>query len=386
MEAEGTYDYDLFVIGAGSGGLSAAKAAASYGKKVAICDFVKPSPQGTSWGIGGTCVNVGCIPKKLMHFAAQVGDLRQDQQETGWEVDTTLAHNWERMQANVGNYIKGLNWGYKKELMGLSIKVLTKLGKVMDAHTVQLTDKKGKQMTVTADKILVAVGGRPIILDVPGKEHCITSDDVFWMPKSPGKTLVIGAGYIALECGGFLSGLGNDVSIMVRSIALRGFDQDMVARITDNMVEHGVRFLQKSTPDSFEKLESGKILAKWTSVEDGSQQHSEEFDTVLMGVGRAPDTANLGLESAGLTLVKGRVQVDQYYQTSVPSIYAIGDIIIDSPELTPVAIREGKITAQAMYGDKTTIKTLNYDLIATTVFTPLEYASIGLSEDKAVTK
>lgn len=179
---ETTFDWDLFVIGAGSGGLATAKRASKvYGKKVAICDLVRPSPQGTKWGIGGTCVNVGCIPKKLMHFAAQSGELRKDQAECGWSMDLDKKHDWEKMLDNVNNYIRGLNWGYKKELVAAGVRVYRNYGKVIDKHTVQLIDEKGKTSTVTAERILIAVGGRPTYLDVPGsKECCISSDDLFW--------------------------------------------------------------------------------------------------------------------------------------------------------------------------------------------------------------
>lgn len=208
MKEERKYDYDLFVIGAGSGGISAARRAASYGKKVGICDFVKPSPKGTKWGVGGTCVNVGCIPKKLMHFAGLCGEMRHDQQETGWNVDSTVQHDWKKMKTNVGNHIKGLNWGYKKTFIAEKIKYRNELASFVDNHTVKLVNSKGKESTVTAEHIIIGVGGRPTYLDVPGcKEHCISSDDLFWLNEAPGKSLVIGAGYIAMECGGFIRGI-----------------------------------------------------------------------------------------------------------------------------------------------------------------------------------
>lgn len=382
MEHE--YEFDLFVIGAGSGGISAARRAAALGKKVAICDYVKPSPQGTKWGVGGTCVNVGCIPKKLMHFASMSGELRHDQIECGWEVDTSVQHNWEKMLENVGNYIRGLNWGYKKTFIAEKIKYIPKLASFIDNHTIKLVDAKGKEDKVTANHIVIATGGRPTYLDVPGlKENCITSDDLFWQKKAPGKTLVIGAGYIALECGGFVKGMGHEVAVMVRSVPLRNFDQDMVAKIVEKMEELGVRFLNQSNPSSFEKLENGKILAKW-SANGLPEVFEEEFDTILLATGRTPDLSGLNLEAVNVELKWSKVVVDKHNRTSTENIFAIGDIIVGSPELTPVAIREGILLAEYLYANST--KTLNYSLIATTIFTPLEYSCIGLSEEKAIEK
>lgn len=380
MEQE--YDYDFFVIGAGSGGISAARRAAALGKKVAICDFVKPSPQGTKWGVGGTCVNVGCIPKKLMHFAALSGELRHDQQECGWTVDPSVAHDWNKMRENVSNHIRGLNWGYKKAFIAEKIKFFPKLASFIDNHTIKLVDKKGRESQITADNVLIATGGRPTYLDVPGlKELCITSDDLFWQKKAPGKTLVIGAGYIALECGGFIKGMGHEVAIMVRSVPLRSFDQDMVGKVVEYMEETGVRFLNKSTPNSFEKLESGKILAKWNS--DGTEV-SEEFDTILLATGRTPDLSGLNLEAVGVELKWKRVVVDENKKTTADNIYALGDIIVDAPELTPVAIKEGIYLIDRLYNNGT--RRVNYNFIATTIFTPLEYSCIGFSEVKAQEK
>lgn len=380
MEQE--YDYDLFVIGAGSGGISAARRAAKLGKKVAICDFVKPSPQGTKWGVGGTCVNVGCIPKKLMHFASLSGELRHDQIECGWNVDVNGQHDWNKMREHVNNHIRGLNWGYKKTFIAEGIKFLPKLASFVDAHTIKLVDKKGRESQLTAETVVIATGGRPTYLDVPGlKENCVTSDDIFWQKEAPGKTLVVGAGYIALECGGFIRGMGHEVAVLVRSVPLRNFDQDMVGKIVEKMEETGVRFLMKSTPNSFEKLESGKILAKWQC---GEEEISEEFDTILLATGRTPDLSGLNLEAVGVELKWKRVVVDENKKSSADNIYAIGDIIVDSPELTPVAIKEGIFLAERLYNNGT--RKVNYEYIATTIFTPLEYSCIGYSEVKAIEK
>ncbi len=194
-----SYDYDFFVIGGGSGGLSASKQAASLGKKVALADFVKPTPIGTKWGIGGTCVNVGCIPKKMMHHSGMMYESLSEIEKIGYPEKVPKKHDWTTMVNNVQNYIKKLNFGYKFALKKENVTYFNKYAKLIDNHTIELSDNTGVTKTVTADKILVAVGGRPNYLDVEGaNELCITSDDIFSLKKAPGKTLVVGASYIAL--------------------------------------------------------------------------------------------------------------------------------------------------------------------------------------------
>ncbi|XP_031574557.1 uncharacterized protein LOC116308308 isoform X1 [Actinia tenebrosa] len=222
------YDYDLVVIGGGSGGLACSKEAASFGKKVAVLDYVTPSPQGTTWGLGGTCVNVGCIPKKLMHHASLLREAIRDAKKYGWETPDNINFNWETLVTGVQNHVKSLNWGHRVKLNDKKIKYLPALGSLLDSHTIKAVSKSGKEEIVTAENIVIAVGGRPRFpSDVPGAlEHFISSDDLFSLKKEPGKTLVIGASYVALECAGFLAGLGYDSSVMMRSIPLRGFDQN----------------------------------------------------------------------------------------------------------------------------------------------------------------
>jgi len=237
---EHEFDYDLVVIGGGSGGLAASKEAAALGKKVAVLDFVKPTPLGTTWGLGGTCVNVGCIPKKLMHQAALLGEAIKDSSKFGWEADQEkVNHNWESMVQGVQDYIGGLNWNYKLELRDKNVKYLNSYGVIKDKHTIECTNKRGKVEAITSQNIVIATGERPVYLDIPGVEHCISSDDLFSLPQHPGKTLVVGASYVALECAGFLKGVGVDTTVMVRSIYLRGFDQQC-ANIVGNYL--GKRF------------------------------------------------------------------------------------------------------------------------------------------------
>lgn len=378
MEQE--FAYDLLVIGGGSGGISAARSAAALGKKVALCDFVKPSPQGTKWSVGGTCVNVGCIPKKLMHYAASFGELRHDQINCGWKLEEKTEFDWLSMKKNVSSHIYSTNSGYKKTFRSEKVTYLNKLASFVDKHTILLSDGKAPDEQVTAKYILIATGGRPNYPEVPGlKENCISSDDIFWMKKAPGKTLVIGAGYIALECGGFLRGMGFDVSILVRSTPLRNFDQDMVARVVERMTDIGVKFHNNSNPESFEKTESGMVLAKWKNAAGEIVQ--EEFETVLVATGRAPDLSGLNLPAVGVQLKDSKVIVDPHHKTTTENIFAVGDIIVGSPELTPVAIKEGAYLAEYLFNNGT--KTVRYDCVPTTIFTPLEYARIGLSEEDA---
>lgn len=248
------FEYDLFVIGGGSGGISAARHAAEAGKKVALADFVQPSPIGTKWGLGGTCVNVGCIPKKMMHYAATLAEARKDQELSGWAPDMAQTHDWNKMVKNVQMHIKGLNWGYKSDMMKLKVKYFNSYATFEDAHTIKLDNGKGKVEQVTADKIIIATGGRPSYPGIPGdKEFGITSDDMFSLQKAPGKTLVVGASYVALECAGFLAALGYDTTVMVRSIFLRGFDQDMANRIGAYMADNHCKFIRNATPSKLEK-------------------------------------------------------------------------------------------------------------------------------------
>lgn len=374
--AEPEYEYDLFVIGGGSGGLAAAKQAADLGVKVAVADFVKPSPAGTTWGLGGTCVNVGCIPKKLMHISSLYRETQVDAHGMGWE--TKSSHSWSSMVTQVDNYIKSLNWGAKTDLRSKAVKYYNAFATFKDPHTISLDNGKGKVEEVTAKNILIACGGRPSYGDYPGvKECCISSDDIFWQKKAPGKTLVVGASYIALECAGFISALGFDVTVMVRSILLRGFDQDISNMIGTYMERHGVGFAREMVPSKFEKTADGKVKVFVKDAEYGV------FDTVLMAIGRTGCAGQLNLEAAGLSYnaKSGKVDVNDNDQTSVPHIYAIGDVIEGKPELTPVAIQAGKLLCRRLFGGAT--KKMDYTDVATTVFTPIEYGCVGYSEEDA---
>ncbi|XP_009328195.1 PREDICTED: thioredoxin reductase 3 [Pygoscelis adeliae] len=381
------YDYDLIIIGGGSGGLACSKEAAALGKKVMVLDYVVPTPLGTSWGLGGTCVNVGCIPKKLMHQAALLGQALQDSRKYGWQYEQQVKHNWEIMVEAIQNYIGSLNWGYRVSLREKSVTYLNSYGEFIEPHKIKATNRKGQVSYHTAETFVLATGERPRYLGIPGdKEYCITSDDLFSLPYCPGKTLVVGASYVALECAGFLAGLGLDVTVMVRSILLRGFDQEMAEKVGAYMETHGIKFIRKFVPVQVEQLEEGmpgrlKVTAKST---EGPEIFEEEYNTVLIAIGRDACTRNIGLETIGVKINEknGKVPVNDEEQTNVPYVYAIGDILDGKLELTPVAIQAGKLLARRLYGGSST--KCDYINVPTTVFTPLEYGSCGLAEERAV--
>ncbi|XP_075039747.1 thioredoxin reductase 3 [Mixophyes fleayi] len=381
------YDYDLIVIGGGSGGLACSKEAAALGKKVMVLDYVVPTPLGASWGLGGTCVNVGCIPKKLMHQAALLGQSLKDSRKFGWEYDEQVQHNWDTMRENIQSYIGSLNWGYRVSLRDKNVRYENSYGEFVEPHKIKATNRRGKESFFTAEKFVVATGERPRYLDIPGdKEFCITSDDLFSLSHCPGKTLVVGASYVALECAGFLAGIGLDVTVMVRSIFLRGFDQEMAERAGAYMETHGVKFIKKFVPTSIEQLEPGtpgrlKVVAKST---EGDAVIEEEYNTVLVAVGRDSCTRNIGLEKIGVKINErnGKIPVTDEEQTNVPYVYAIGDILDGKLELTPVAIQAGRLLARRLYAGST-VK-CDYINVPTTVFTPMEYGCCGYPEEKAI--
>lgn len=382
--AEHSFDYDLVVIGGGSGGLACSKEAKKFGAKVAVLDYVKPSPQGSKWGLGGTCVNVGCIPKKLMHNSALLGEHIKDAPGFGWDIPAGVKHDWKAMRENVQNHIKSLNFAYRVQLREKGVTYLNKLGKFVDPNHLECTDAKGKTQTISAARFVIAVGGRPTPLSCPGGEHSISSDDLFMLDSSPGKTLIVGAGYVALECGGLLSGIGCDTTILVRSIPLRGFDRECVEKIVDTMEKTGTTLKMGASPTNIVKLPSGKLQVTYTS--EGGESTTAEFDTVLAAIGRMPDLTGLNVNALGPLGVNARSGklICAHEQTTVPHIYAIGDVIDDAPELTPVAIMAGKLLAQRLYGGHAHQGSLmNYKNVATTVFTPLEFGTVGLNEEEA---
>lgn len=376
------YEYDYFVIGGGSGGLASSKEAALFGKKVGIADYIVPTPIGTKWGLGGTCVNVGCIPKKLMHYCALRYEEFEFADKLGYPDKIEKKHLWTNMVKNIQQFIKKLNFGYKTSLRSKKVDYFNCYASLIDNHKILLKDAKGKEQTITADKILIAAGGRPNYGDYPGsKECCITSDDIFSLKEAPGKTLVVGGSYIALECAGFLSSLGYETTLMVRSILLRGFDQQIAGKIGEYMERRNNRFIYKAVPSKFTKNESnGKIIVDYKLGEDLKQ---EEYDTVLLAIGRRPHLEAINADKIGLKLSKnGKLIVNEKEQTNIDNIYSIGDCAEGRPELTPPAIHAGRLLARRLFNNSNQL--MNYKYIATTVFTPLEYGCVGYQEDEAI--
>lgn len=336
--------------------------------------------------MGGTCVNVGCIPKKLFHTAAKYGHIIKDSHDYGWTGinNEELKHNWETLQTNVGYHIRSINWGYKRtNLPEHNVKLETKYARFVDAHTLETEDAKGNKGRVTARNIVVACGGRPRYPDIPGaREYGITSDDIFWRTTPPGKTLVVGGAYVALECAGFIRDLGMECDVMARSVLLRGFDQEVAELIGADMAERGCNMIRNAVPLKLEKPSpEGRVRVTY---EQGGQTLTGEYDTVLFAVGRDPEVHKLNAAAVGLETKANGKLVCKDEATNVPGIFAIGDVVNGIPELTPVAIQQGKFLARRLYGPNPERFHMQWNFVPTTVFTPLEYGCIGMTEEDAV--
>lgn len=309
----------------------------------------------------------------------------EDSSHYGWDLgEAKKKHTWEKLVESVQDHIGSLNWGYRTQLQDKKVVYFNAYAKLLDAHTVESIDKKKQVKKITANHILIATGGRPKYPTIEGIEHVISSDDVFQRFEAPGKVVVVGASYVALECAGFLTGLGYDTTIMVRSILLRGFDQESAELIGKYMKAHGTKFIRPAEPTKIVKLESGRFQVHWAG-ENGSG--IEECDTVLYAVGRDPETKKIGLENVPAVKLasNGKIVTDQNDRTTVENIFAIGDVAnTGAGELTPVAIKAGRLLSRRLYGGSKVH--MDYKNIPTTVFTPLEYGSIGLTEEDAVTK
>ncbi|XP_017004225.2 thioredoxin reductase 2, mitochondrial [Drosophila takahashii] len=378
------YDYDLVVLGGGSAGLACAKEAADCGARVLCFDFVKPTPSGTKWGIGGTCVNVGCIPKKLMHQASLLGEAVHEAVAYGWNVDDqNLRPDWGKLVRSVQNHIKSVNWVTRVDLRDKKVEYVNSMGSFVDPHTIEYVARSGEgRRQVTSEYVVVAVGGRPRYPDIPGAlELGITSDDIFSYEREPGRTLVVGAGYVGLECACFLRGLGYEPTVMVRSIVLRGFDRQMSELLAAMMTERGVSFLGTTIPRSVERQADGRLLVRYYNTSN-QMEGSDVFDTVLWAIGRRGLIEDLNLEAAGVRTQNDKIVVDAAEATSVPHIFAVGDIIYGRPELTPVAILSGRLLARRLFAGSKQL--MDYADVATTVFTPLEYSCVGMSEETAI--
>jgi glutathione reductase (NADPH) len=357
-----SFDFDLFVIGGGSGGVRAARiAAGTHGAKVALAE---------EYRMGGTCVIRGCVPKKLMVFASEYPGMVEDARAYGW--DASIGRfDWRQFRTALEVELARLEAAYRSGLAGAGVTVFDSRAVLTDAHTVQLADGR----SVTAKHILIATGGAPFVPDIPGRALAITSNEVFGLDALPARVLVVGGGYIASEFACILNGLGCKVAQYYRGAQiLRGFDDEARGHVAEAMRDTGVGVHCGTDVMRLEQV-AGGIRAVAT---DGSDR---EFDAVLYATGRTPNSNGLGLEDLGVQLGRrGQIVVDAYSQTAVPSIFAVGDVT-DRINLTPVAIREGHAFADTIFGGQR--RCVDHSLFASAVFTQPEMGTIGLTEEAA---
>lgn len=354
------YDYDLITVGGGSGGVRASRMSATHGARVALIE---------SGPLGGTCVNVGCVPKKLFSYAAHAASDFSDARGFGWSV-AGAQFDWKTLLANKDREIARLNGIYAKVLQDAGVRVIAGRARVVDAHTVAIGDR-----TMTAAHLLIATGGRAVKPAIPGAELGITSDQAFHLEALPRRAVLVGGGYIAVEFASIFSGLGVATTLVHRGAQLlRGFDEDLGRVLAEELALHGITLMFNENLSGLERSSRGVRVR----LDSG---RSIDTDLVMFATGRLPNVGGLGLESAGVKLAQnGAVQVDNFYCSSVPSIHAIGDVI-DRVQLTPVAIAEGMALARTLFkGDP--VK-LDYANIPTAVFSHPHIGSVGLTEAQA---
>ena len=354
------YDFDLFTIGGGSGGVRASRMAAQFGAKVALAE---------ERYLGGTCVNVGCIPKKLFVYASEFSEAFADCAGFGWTLGERN-FNWGMLIASKDREIARLNGVYEKVLTDNGVRILRARATIADAHTVVVGGERH-----TARYILIATGGWPTTPAIPGGELAITSNEAFFLPQFPARAIVVGGGYIGLEFAGIFHGLGASVSLVHRGeLFLRGFDDDLRRTLAAAMGKRGIELRFNRTVERIEKLARG-VRA---TLNDGA---TLEADLIMCATGRTPNTSNLGLERAGVRLDhEGAVAVDSYSCSSVPNIYAVGDCT-DRLQLTPVAIAEGQAVAETLFHANP--KTPDYENVPTAVFSQPNLGAVGLTEAEA---
>ncbi len=354
------FDYDLFVIGAGSGGVRASRIAAGHGARVGICEESR---------VGGTCVIRGCVPKKLLVYASQFSEHFEDAAGYGWQVGDSR-FDWQALIAAKDREIDRLNGIYHKLLDNAGVTLHRGRGRLVDAHTVEVD---GKQMT--ADRILIAVGGRPWKPEIPGHELGITSDEAFHLDQLPRRVLVVGAGYIAVEFAGIFAGMGSEVSLAYRrDLVLRGFDDDVRRAVDAGMRGRGIDIRYQVAPARLDKRDSGIEVTF-------SDDSTAEYDQVMFATGRSPYTWDLGLEEAGVMTGAGnRIEVDDYSRTSVDNIFAVGDVT-DRINLTPVALMEGHAFADTQFGGMD--RPVEHADTPAAVFSQPPVGTVGLTEAEA---
>jgi glutathione reductase (NADPH) len=355
--------FDLIVLGGGSGGLATAQRAVEYGARVALLEPAR---------LGGTCVNVGCIPKKVMWNAAQLADAIRYAPAYGFDV-RAAGHDWAKLKQARDAFVLRLNGIYERNLERKGITTIRARGRFVGPREIE-TDHGERYR---ADHVVIATGGHPKVPEIPGAELGITSDGFFELERLPRRVAVVGSGYVAVELGGVLHALGSDVKVFVRFDGLlRHFDALVVEHLERDMRASGIEIVTEALPRALERGPDGLAL----HTEDG--RSFEGFDTVLWAIGRAPNTRNLGLEVAGVDLDgRGFVRVDSFENTSAEQVYAIGDVT-GHAELTPVAIAAGRRLADRVFGGQRD-RRLSYDVIPTVVFSHPPIGTVGLSEEAA---
>lgn len=358
-----TQHYDLIAIGAGSGGLSAAERAAEYGKTTAVIESGK---------LGGTCVNVGCVPKKVMWFGAHLADTLKDMPGYGFDV-SLKRFDWGRLVAAREDYIKGINDWYGQYLKDSNIDLVRGLARFVDANTLQVGETR-----YTADHIVIAPGGYPVVPEIPGAELGITSDGFFQLKEQPQRVAVVGAGYIAVELAGVLNSLGSDVTMLLRRDHFLGdFDVMLRETLMEEMGNAGVNLISRVNVQRIEKMNNGKL-----KLQCQSGVVLEDLDCLIWAVGRAPNTQDLNLAAAGVQMdSQGYIPTDAFQQTNVKNIYAVGDVT-GRAQLTPVAIAAARRLSDRLFNNMPERK-LDYANIPTVMFSHPPIGTVGLTEDEA---
>jgi glutathione reductase (NADPH) len=364
--AEGDTHFDYLVIGAGSGGMASARRAAGHGAKVALLEGAR---------LGGTCVNVGCVPKKVMFNAASVAETMHTAHQFGFKVDG-YSLDWNKLKTTRDNYVLRLNGIYGRNVANSNIDLFSGFGKFVDDKSVEVDGK-----VLTADNILIAVGGKPFVPDIPGKEHGITSDGFFELESQPKSVAVIGGGYIGVELGGVFHGLGTHVELFTRSEKpLPGFDSLIVDTLMSEMKKSGLVLHGNSDATAIEKGDDGML----TLVTKDGEKHGP-FEQVLFAAGRVPLIENLGLDKTNVkTNGRGFIEADDFQETGVKGLYALGDVC-GKVQLTPTAIAAGRRLADRLF-NKAVDSKADYDDVPTVVFSHPTIGTIGLTEDQAIEK
>ena len=365
-----TKHYDYIAIGGGSGGIASVNRAASYGKKCAIIEAKH---------LGGTCVNVGCVPKKVMFYGAQIAEaINHYAPDYGFDVDVKK-FDFAKLVESRQAYISRIHTSYDNVLAKNNVDVIRGFAKFVNKNTLEVTFADGTTEQVTADHILIATGGRPSIPAVKGAEYGIDSNGVFALTELPKRAAVVGAGYIAVELAGVLNSLGVETHLFVRKHApLRNFDPMMVETLVESMQQDGITLHTHAIPNEVVKNADGSVTLK---LEDGREQ---TVDCLIWAIGREPTTDKINLQAAGVEAnARGFIKVDKYQNTNVPGIYAVGDIIEGGIELTPVAVAAGRRLSERLFNNKPN-EHLDYNLVPSVVFSHPPIGTVGLTEPQAI--